>query len=734
MNRRRSIVVAALLLWITGLASFSSAATWYVDSATGSDANNGLTWGNAFATITNAAAALAADNLANGFNGNHLILVTNGPYSNQILLDESHRGAGGAPNVFRGLNQPRIDHPGYPTTAYYTGAFHIDGSGTGDGSRADYITVEGFDVNMPTLLVIGVYARNAHSVTIRNCNAYNGGFGFRINSETSGSVVENCTAYSTSQYSGGYGGIQLDAIGGPMTVKNCIIAGNGHYGIDANGADSASPLIVSNCCFFANPFGNMRYTDGSIAYTAADINAFSDDIGENVVSCPGFSDLGNDWNFNAFFGNSPCLGTADDGGNMGAHQNPSIESVASETWYVKTAGNDAAAGDSWANAWATLSTASATAGPSDTVLVEAGTYAPVAITRGGSADQWLTFQADGAAVISGATPVDISRCSLLELNGFTIEASSGTGIALEDAPSNVVKNCTIDGSGGGSEGVRIAECTHTMLRDCEVSGFSSHGVRHEYTTDGYAYGHTGTYMVGCRVHDNGGNGFSQREGRHTLLRCAFYDNDGSGIYGSSGSVSYRATEIINCLIYGNAVGIDAGQHSSLSAYHCTVYGNTVGLQTAAASSGYLDAFNCIVAGSTDYGARELVEARGASLETCLFWDNGTTGSDHFLDGDANLWTTAAEINAENNCTDNLIGDPEFVDAAGSDFRLLPSSAASDAGDDAYTPTYNTTVTYTSEYVPSLSNDYAGDPRPKGTGLDIGAYEWQPWAGTIMLIR
>ncbi|MBW2525108.1 MAG: right-handed parallel beta-helix repeat-containing protein, partial [Deltaproteobacteria bacterium] len=56
--------------------------------------------------------------------------------------------------------------------------------------------------------------------------------------------------------------------------------------------------------------------------------------------------------------------------------------------------------------------------------------------------------------------------------------------------------------------------------------------------------------------------------------------------------------------------------------------------------------------------------------------------------------------------DLVEGDPLFVDFAGADFHLGPSSPAIDAGDDSV----------------ALSFDLEGNPRPRGSGIDIGAFE------------
>ena len=57
-------------------------------------------------------------------------------------------------------------------------------------------------------------------------------------------------------------------------------------------------------------------------------------------------------------------------------------------------------------------------------------------------------------------------------------------------------------------------------------------------------------------------------------------------------------------------------------------------------------------------------------------------------------------------SNNLTGDPQFVNPAANDFRVQPSSAAVNAG-----------VT-----ISGVMDDFNGLLRPRGSAYDIGAYE------------
>ena len=65
--------------------------------------------------------------------------------------------------------------------------------------------------------------------------------------------------------------------------------------------------------------------------------------------------------------------------------------------------------------------------------------------------------------------------------------------------------------------------------------------------------------------------------------------------------------------------------------------------------------------------------------------------------------------------DVVSGDPRFVDPSGDDYHLGAGSAAIDVGVDV-----------------GVTSDLDGDPRPRGGGFDIGAYEAAPAPFVVLL--
>jgi len=107
-----------------------------------------------------------------------------------------------------------------------------------------------------------------------------------------------------------------------------------------------------------------------------------------------------------------------------------------------------------------------------------------------------------------------------------------------------------------------------------------------------------------------------------------------------------------------------------------------------------------------------------TMQNNIIWNNAGD-SEIYLD---NLWKGAGAVNSYNNDFDptkmrgvfansssNITADPQFVNAAGGDYRLLSSSLARDAG--------NNSATFLTQ------TDLWGNARVVGTAVDIGAAEY-----------
>ncbi len=122
---------AALIVGAAGIPALKSAATYYVNAESGSDSNNGLTSGTAFATLQKAVNVIAQFNL-NGFNVT--VNVANGTYGQVALRPLAGSGSvifvgnAGTPNdcVIAGTTGSAIVN--YECTGYVFNGFQLTSS------------------------------------------------------------------------------------------------------------------------------------------------------------------------------------------------------------------------------------------------------------------------------------------------------------------------------------------------------------------------------------------------------------------------------------------------------------------------------------------------------------------------------------------------------------------------------------------------------------------------------
>jgi predicted outer membrane repeat protein len=207
-----------------------------------------------------------------------------------------------------------------------------------------------------------------------------------------------------------------------------------------------------------------------------------------------------------------------------------------------------------------------------------------------------------------------------------------------------------------------------------------------------------------------------------IAQSRFAQNTGSGRGGalsqaSSLNTSNASTSFTNCLFWGNAASSGTGGALAQSA-------TSTGQSSVAA-------MNCTFASHTSYGNGSVsfvnagVGSSASLLATnCIFWGNTTTlaiGRPFFQATAVSTASVSYSLLQAATCALNSGGpsvlscgvgnvfgtNPLFVDVAGGDLQLQMGSPAIDAGDFAGAP----------------SDDYLGNQRPAGAGIDMGAYEY-----------
>jgi Right handed beta helix region len=391
------------------------------------------------------------------------------------------------------------------------------------------------------------------------------------------------------------------------------------------------------------------------------------------------------------------------------------------TYYVAPAGSDAADGLTPGTAFATLQHAADLVNPGDVVRVANGNYAGFYLDRDGTVANPITFLADGGAV------------QITQDNGTTPD-----GINLEDADHVVLDGFIVNGR--SRAGIRVVLADGVTVRNCRLGNNQRWGILTGFTNDFVAEGNEaygsviehGIYISNScdrpivrdnHVHDNRGNGIhlngDASQGGDGLITDAVIERNtihGNGLGGGSGinGDGLVGAVIRNNLLYDNhASGISLYRiDAAAGATNNLVVNNTI----VNASDGRW----CvnITGGSTGNVVRNNILYNFHAFRGVITVDAASRPgfvSDYnslmhrlSLD-DGNTILNLAGWQAAGYDAHSFVATPtdHFV-APGSDFHLLASSPALDAGTPLTAP----------------PDDRDGGARPVGAGFDLGAYESQ----------
>ncbi len=419
------------------------------------------------------------------------------------------------------------------------------------------------------------------------------------------------------------------------------------------------------------------------------------------------------------------------------------------TYWVDWDNGDDATGDgSQASPWKSLNRGVQALGPGTTLMVRSGTYQEWLyenIPSGASWDEAVTIQWDGIGekpVIEPPTPEPGQEVDCLDIDGHYIiidgldcnAINASTGCMGVEASSHHVRfeNCIFrnsPSSGAGSGG------SYIEFINCKFVGNGRHpywGGPEDVAGGPYKGFHHGIYLTGehnvidgCEFCDNlDGFGVHFHPASHSVVRnSVVHHNFAGGIILTGGN-----NEAYNNVCYDHTTSWGAGIVAGASdrVYGNTCYSNTVGIHVCDGGTYYNnvchdntlgmkvrddcsrarilnntlvrstpnDSVGIYLSGPHDYGPG----ATGVSIYNNIIYNFGTAIEDH---------------GAKTLVDRNLTTDPLFVNGALCDFRLVPASAAIDAG----------------MKLGEVSTDKAGRPRPQGKEWDIGAYEYQAGPGS-----
>jgi hypothetical protein len=141
-----------------------------------------------------------------------------------------------------------------------------------------------------------------------------------------------------------------------------------------------------------------------------------------------------------------------------------------------------------------------------------------------------------------------------------ITAGAGTGIQVVSPAQNVaIRGVAINGLGTGQFGIDVQFGSQITVERCRIANFTQDGLRFANAS--------GLSLRDSEIRDNGGNGFTAAEGRHTIERTTFRHNTNNGadlsgnanaaftdsVAVNNGNDGIRAAETALVIITGGAI-------------------------------------------------------------------------------------------------------------------------------------------------------------------------------------
>jgi parallel beta-helix repeat protein/predicted outer membrane repeat protein len=406
-------------------------------------------------------------------------------------------------------------------------------------------------------------------------------------------------------------------------------------------------------------------------------------------------------------------------------------SVWATDYYVSTTGSDSNTGLA-ASAWKTITHALSQAASGDSIHVAAGTYSasatgesfPLALKEGVSllgANRDTTIL-DGGNAASVVVATGVATGSL---SGFTItkgKANLGAGVRVTDSGISITDNIIVANQADSGAGIYASNFSGVISQntiDSNLASGSGGGIR-LVSSNGSV-----TQNLISRNSAGAGGGIYVADEAAAINKNEIIENTahmhGGGIYVAdfSGTINHNIIRG-NQATEGNGGGIYAANFSGSLNNNLIV--KNVADSTGGIYAVYFDAGSTIINNTVADNVGTLADAVGgmqvssvqAVLKNNIFWNNG---ADDFFGG--LVGGTLAELSEETvgisyslindyaGQANNIYTDPLFVSAADNDYHLSDASPAIDAGINDGAP----------------AEDLAGDPRPQGAAVDMGAYEY-----------
>ncbi|MHC4544496.1 MAG: right-handed parallel beta-helix repeat-containing protein, partial [Planctomycetota bacterium] len=421
-------------------------------------------------------------------------------------------------------------------------------------------------------------------------------------------------------------------------------------------------------------------------------------------------------------------------------------------------------GSSWADAFNHLQDALSIARSGDEIHVAQGTYKPdlgAGITPG---DRNATFQLISGVTVKGgyagfgepdpnARDIELYETILTgDLSGNDVEVADPCDLLTE--PTRAENSYHVV-SGSGTDDTTVVDCF--TITSGNANGPLDLPHINRYGAGVHIPGSSSLMMVNCTITCNSaiwdGGGMYIDTGTPTLIDCIFSNNSAGG-GGGLRNESRCSPTLTRCVFNGNSARTDGGGMYSDGGMptltHCSFIGNSAAVGGGMTNEGLATFKNCLFIGnkSVEDGGGLFNHETTAELSHCTFYANlaGGRGGGIAQSEDSPTMTNCilwanndsygtnpyAQIEGFDpsiinyNCIQgwsgdlggigNIGDDPLFVDADGIDnivgtdddnLRLLLGSPCIDAGDNS---------------VVWVTTDLDGNPRIRGSAVDMGAYE------------
>ena len=376
------------------------------------------------------------------------------------------------------------------------------------------------------------------------------------------------------------------------------------------------------------------------------------------------------------------------------------------TYYVATTGSDTyscASAQTVNTPKRTIASGVACLNAGDTLYIRAGTWTTAIdlSAKTGTASNWITVAAYPGDIVTiqptaagGAVyGTRSANTAYIIIDGFVfdgINGPNGTGLNIDNGTHDWifqnldVKRWHYNGFLVGNKISTPGNATNITIRNCtihdqigqDVVGFRYYGIYWGLCDN--------CTIEGNDIYNNPGGGMQVYPGPSSNLvvrNNKFHHNNSLSSSSVGGILIYEEGTISNLKIYNNLI-YNNGSSSS---------GNATGIELNSGVQG-VKVWNNTVYGNKSYG---IFAAPGTG-------SHEIRNNSVYLNGLGEILNQGTGDIVDHNLTTN----PSFVDAATSNFNLLTTSPAIDAG-----------VTLS-----SVTTDFKKTSRPQGGAYDIGAYE------------